>query len=256
MAVYVIGDIHGDLSALRDLLSQIQTEAQARDKIIILGDIIDRGPDTRGCVEELLALEESHAAGRGPEMIALLGNHEQWMLKSLDNPTSHSWLMGMDGLATIRSYSSEVANVLEQEINGYGSSLVIEKPVLSYHLFERVMPARHQAFFRGMRTHFKAPGLICVHAAVPVKGDPLQGAVQDYVWGVSGFPERYAGQVHVAYGHHNNHVLDESGRPAPKILANRTYGLDTIAAGVLTAMRFPEQKVFQSGRERRAGVSG
>ena len=49
------------------------------------------------------------------------------------------------------------------------------------------------------------------------------------------------------YGHADNPVIDESGWLHPRILG-RTYGIDTISRGVLTAGRFPDLKVFQSRR--------
>jgi hypothetical protein len=49
------------------------------------------------------------------------------------------------------------------------------------------------------------------------------------------------------YGHWDNAALEADGWPAPKIVG-RTIGLDTIAHGVLTAVRLPDQRVFQSAR--------
>jgi hypothetical protein len=51
----------------------------------------------------------------------------------------------------------------------------------------------------------------------------------------------------VVYGHHNNATLNGNGWPTPTILG-RTIGIDTISHGVLTAVRLPDQKVFQSAR--------
>lgn len=50
------------------------------------------------------------------------------------------------------------------------------------------------------------------------------------------------------YGHWGNSVDDEKGWPLPCVRPNRTFGIDTIAKGVLTAMRFPDHKIFQSKR--------
>jgi hypothetical protein len=51
----------------------------------------------------------------------------------------------------------------------------------------------------------------------------------------------------VLYGHRNNADVDSRGWPNPRIIGN-TIGLDTIAHGVLTAMRMPDRTVFQSAR--------
>ena len=51
----------------------------------------------------------------------------------------------------------------------------------------------------------------------------------------------------VVYGHWNNATLNADGWPAPTIVG-RTLGIDTISHGVLTAVRLPDQRVFQSAR--------
>jgi hypothetical protein len=53
----------------------------------------------------------------------------------------------------------------------------------------------------------------------------------------------------VIYGHFNNAVLDAAGWPHPRI-TQHALGIDTISHGVLTAVRLPDRKVFQSHRTR------
>lgn len=72
MRTLAIGDIHGCSQALRALLGAIKPTPD--DWIITLGDYVDRGPDSYGVIEQLLAL---HRTGR---LIALRGNHEEMML--------------------------------------------------------------------------------------------------------------------------------------------------------------------------------
>ncbi len=57
MATIAVGDIHGNRPALNDILDQIRGEVSGGDTIVFLGDYIDRGPDTRGCVDTILALQ-------------------------------------------------------------------------------------------------------------------------------------------------------------------------------------------------------
>ena len=68
------------------------------------------------------------------------------------------------------------------------------------------------------------------------------------VWGTDDFPNEYRGARAVVYGHREDAVEDETGWPLPHIENNRTFGIDTISKGVLTAMRFPGGQIFQSGR--------
>ncbi|MGE3241178.1 MAG: metallophosphoesterase family protein [Pirellulales bacterium] len=91
-----IGDVHGCAVALRSLLGVVQP--QADDTIVMLGDCVDRGPDSRGVIEELLMLRERC------RLVPILGNHEEMMLNYLDNRAQpDNWLL-VGGQATMDSY--------------------------------------------------------------------------------------------------------------------------------------------------------
>lgn len=67
------------------------------------------------------------------------------------------------------------------------------------------------------------------------------------IWGAGNFPDGYEGAALVVYGHWNNAALNADGWPAPTMVG-RTIGIDTISHGVLTAIRLPDQRIFQSAR--------
>ncbi|HKV40062.1 MAG TPA: metallophosphoesterase, partial [Blastocatellia bacterium] len=70
MGTYVIGDIHGR-SALVDQLTRDVPWDISRDKIVFLGDLIDRGPDAPGVIERVMAMQRAN-----PNVVVLRGNHE------------------------------------------------------------------------------------------------------------------------------------------------------------------------------------
>lgn len=72
-----IGDIHGCLNALRDLIDQVQPEQS--DTVVTLGDYVNRGPDSRGVIEFLAAL------GDTCNLVPLMGNHEHLLLHNRDS---------------------------------------------------------------------------------------------------------------------------------------------------------------------------
>ena len=74
MRTLVIGDIHGCWRALQALLAAV--DLRPDDRIITLGDYVDRGPNSRGVVERLIEL---HARGN---LIPLRGNHDEMMLEA------------------------------------------------------------------------------------------------------------------------------------------------------------------------------
>ena len=94
-----IGDIHGCLAALHALLEAV--DPQPNDTLVTLGDYVDRGPDSRGVIERLIALSK-HC-----RLVPILGNHDQVMLDVCDGsgPFDDTWSL-FGGDATVASYGS------------------------------------------------------------------------------------------------------------------------------------------------------
>jgi serine/threonine protein phosphatase 1 len=140
--VIAIGDIHGCAAALRAILECIQP--QADDTLIPLGDCIDRGPDSRQVIDELLAL------GERCRLVPLMGNHEEMMLNVLDRrPQPDDWLQ-CGGLATIRSYGTS--------------------------LDPRDIPAAHTDFIRTWGDYFETSSHFFAHASY----EPERGLAQQH----------------------------------------------------------------------------
>lgn len=242
MSIIAIGDIHGNSNALEGLLTQVVPELLPEDTLVFLGDYIDRGPDSKGCVDRILRLKRE---SRCP-IVTLMGNHEQWMLRAFCDPTRHSWMIAMDALETVKSYSEEVAVHFQQALEEYGARLFTVRIPLPYCAFFDAMPPEHLEFFQRLQPYYCDEGVICVHAGVDLESVLESSETDVFVWGPTGFPEEYSGADAVIYGHWNNAVVKDDGSVQPCILPNRTYGIDTISHGVLTALRLPDRKVFQS----------
>ncbi|MEM9619271.1 MAG: metallophosphoesterase family protein [Pseudomonadota bacterium] len=112
--IYAVGDIHGCLEELNSLLDKIQEDNKAASvfqtsgsndrqqhttSLIFLGDYVDRGPDSRGVIERLIALKK-HA----PDTVFLKGNHEALMLDYLSNPHETEHWLDWGGEETLKSY--------------------------------------------------------------------------------------------------------------------------------------------------------
>ena len=141
MATIAIGDIHGNLAALLDLLEQLRVDIAEGDAVVFLGDYIDRGPDARGCIDAILSFRDDNPA----EVVCLRGNHEDWLLRTQNDFTRHSWLLGMDGLSTIRSYSTEADRALRDALAEAGLQLYIGHCSLPYDKFFDAVPLSHRA---------------------------------------------------------------------------------------------------------------
>jgi serine/threonine protein phosphatase 1 len=245
MSTIAVGDIHGNLRALNDLLEKVLPILGKGDTLVFLGDYIDRGPDSRGCLERIVGLKKDSPFS----IVTLSGNHEVWMLKSWRDPTSHSWIFAGQGFTTVESYSLDAGAIIDAEIDRYGPRLITERISLPYEAFFNAMPPEHLDFLESLEPCHQSEDVICVHGGVELNGQPVQQqSAQELIWGPIGFPDQYRGLWPVVYGHHDNAVVDASGWPSPYIGKNGTCGIDTISHGVLTAISFPSRKIVQSGQ--------
>src|SRR5262245_2082038 len=131
MTTIAIGDVHGNRAALDDLLTCIQRELAAEDQVVFLGAYIDRAPDWNGCTESILWSQADSPAS----VVALLGNHEQGLLRTLEDPCRYSWLTVMEGFATVASYSADAAEALVRAVEAAGPRLVMDRIPLPYDAF-------------------------------------------------------------------------------------------------------------------------
>lgn len=216
--VYAVGDIHGcvpQLTALHRMILQDAEAGPARRVVVYLGDYIDRGADPREAVDILV--EEPLP---GFETVHLIGNHEAFLLKFLeDEGVITSWLMN-GGEATCRSYG----------VDPYAPQIAEWRPPsLREQLAERI-PESHLSFYRGLRISHTEGGYHFVHAGIRPGVDLDHQDPNDLMWIREPFlssPKDH-GKV-VVHGH--------TPSPEPVVQANR-IGIDTGACygGPLTAL--------------------
>jgi serine/threonine protein phosphatase 1 len=122
MRLLAIGDIHGCLRAFNTLLDTVAPGPD--DRIITLGDYVDRGPDSRGVLDRLIDL---HATG---QLVALRGNHDVMMLDARQR-TDPLWLV-CGGVETLLSYGATNRQI-EDVTNGAGGFAEVLAQVPSRH---------------------------------------------------------------------------------------------------------------------------
>ena len=94
-----LGDIHGCSIALQSLIAAL--DLQASDTLVMLGDAIDRGPDSCRVIEQLIAINKA------VQLVPILGNHEQMLLDAVDDRIPlQDWLMH-GGAETLDSYGKD-----------------------------------------------------------------------------------------------------------------------------------------------------
>lgn len=111
---YAIGDVHGRRDLLAALLAGIRSDAGARPlRIVFLGDVIDRGPESRQCLDLVIKTLAEFPGSR-----LILGNHEEFLLRSIDETgnreaAARHWLPN-GGVATLRSYGLDETNPVDR----------------------------------------------------------------------------------------------------------------------------------------------
>jgi len=217
--LYAIGDIHGRLDLLTGLAGQIEREMGAapglRHRLILLGDYIDRGPESSGVIDWII--EHSKADER---IIPLAGNHEDSMLRFLEDiRVGPSWLY-YGGRETLESYGIEVGD-----------------DERSPHVLRRLqselnvaLPRAHLDFLRGLKCAHAEGDYLFAHAGVRPNIALDAQSREDLLWVRDDFLNSPLdhGKV-VVHGH--------TISPTPEIRQNR-IGIDTGAygSGVLTAV--------------------
>jgi serine/threonine protein phosphatase 1 len=109
---YAIGDIHGCMDKLAELVRRCDNDAAGRSmRYVFLGDYIDRGPDSRGVVQFLMDLQRSHT----DRNIFLKGNHEDLMVSAADSDFFEARWLANGGFQTLESYGLNSANQLPED---------------------------------------------------------------------------------------------------------------------------------------------
>ena len=187
-SVYAIGDIHGRADLLRTLLAMIEDDAQrqgrARNVLILLGDYVDRGPDSRGVIELLLDPPLT-----GFQTVCLMGNHEDMMLTFLDDAqAADGWLMN-GGQATLESYGVMVPP-------GAADPQTMQDGLC------QALPPSHLTFLRGLALYHVEGDFLFVHAGVRPGMSIAAQDPHDLIWIRDDFlrSKKDHGQV-VVHGH-------------------------------------------------------
>lgn len=178
MRLYAIGDVHGQLELLKTAHERIFDDGGPDAVIAHVGDLIDRGPDSRGVVEYLLRGQQ-----QGRPWIVTRGNHDRFLPAFLNDPdwidpglgSRQHWIdhPGLGAAATLRSYGVDPDQPRE--------ALLAEA--------RRAVPPEHSRFLAALPLWYLHPLALVVHAGIRPGVGLLDQAEQDLVWIRQGFLE-------------------------------------------------------------------
>ena len=214
---FAIGDIHGCDIALEGVLGQI--EPTADDTLVLLGDIIDRGPNSARCIEILLDLKQKC------DLILLMGNHEEMLFEALENGIPNSRWLRYGGEQMVGSYGGRVQNI----------------------------PPPHLDFLTDSVLFHETDSTIFVHANLDPELPPAEQSIECLRWRhLTGFEMPHNSGKRVVCGH----TPIQSGLPN---VFDGWVAIDTWAYGgmFLTALDVDSDEVFQAnqGGFTRGGVT-
>jgi serine/threonine protein phosphatase 1 len=186
---YAVGDIHGRLDLLEGLLDTIEQDnrsrGSARTTLIFLGDYVDRGPDSKGVVDRLIAarqrrnlLAQDRIAVAAPAFryLFLKGNHEHLLLTFLEDPEAgRSWLR-YGGSATLLSYGVDERLVARAETQEETSLREASRA------FRRLLPDSHLEFYQALELSYRSGDYMFVHAGINPSLPLHRQREEDLLW--------------------------------------------------------------------------
>jgi len=217
--ILAISDIHGKEDTFNELLDHIDYNP-AQDQLILLGDYVDRGPNSRAVLNQVIRLQAEGA-------IVLRGNHDNMM---------------------VAAYRDEPGALEQWEYNGAIHTLQNYDPTIETMTIPQTEEFRqHVEFIESLDYYHETPDYIFVHAgvnpALPLEDtDPF-----DFVWIREAFFREYSGDKTVIFGHTPTPLLhDDQHEHSIYFGTNNIIGIDGAAVygGYLNCLELPSKHAF------------
>ncbi len=194
--IYAIGDVHGRADLLDRVFTRIDADIAAHPVVrpiqVLVGDYIDRGPNSREVLDRVIKRAETN------EMVLLKGNHETFVFEFLRNPSMlQSWSQ-MGGLETLMSYG------LTPSLNA--DALTQKQLAIA---LRAALPKSHLIFLDSLQSSFSCGEFFFVHAGVRPRVPLEQQREEDLLWIRDDFLlyEEKFGKI-IVHGHTPVHQLD------------------------------------------------
>lgn len=181
MRIYAIGDIHGQLEKLREVHALIAADrAAAGDtggEVVHVGDLVDRGPDSRGVISYLI-----DGIAAGAPWVVLKGNHDRMFEGFMGDPDYHDPGLRADLYWTHPRLGGDTT-LASYDVLGAGERMLFDL----HDDAIRNVPEAHRAFIRTLPVMHRVPGVALVHAGIR-PGVALEDQTEnDLLWIRQGF---------------------------------------------------------------------
>lgn len=210
--LFAIGDIHGCASALEALIKQMSPKQD--DIVVTLGDYVDRGPDSKGVIDQLIRLAKQ------TQMVGILGNHEEMMMDVISGSMSHQNWLRYGGVDTLESY-------------GFDGNLDF-------------LPPDHDEFLHALGDYFEHGDFFFTHGCYDAETPLIHQDPRVLRWQSlrDGVPQPHVSGKTAVVGHTANHQGEIVDFGHLICLDTCCYG-----GGWLTAMEMNSRQVFQTNQD-------
>lgn len=214
--IYAVGDIHGRRDLFDALIGAIEADDAARGPadttIVLLGDLVDRGPDSAG------VLAAARALGARRKLRVLCGNHEEMFVRSFEDIEVLRGFLRFGGRETVLSYPVEA--------RAWNRATLEE----AQELMRQAVPAEDIAFIRSFEDWIVCGDYLFVHAGIEPGLAPQQQKTESLRWIREPFLSHRGSHGHMVV---HGHTIEDQ----PDFRRNR-IGIDTgaYASGRLTAL--------------------
>lgn len=173
--LFVIPDIHGEINSLQLILNRI-TPLRKKDKIIFLGDYIDRNINSSKVLDLLISLKDEYK----DQIILLMGNHELMVLDALDSMIPNKYMYDLwiknGGEETLYGYAERAGLTKDNSFSFYASFKNIQWA-------KNIVPKEHLDFmFNNLLPCYQQDDFIFVHGGCIPDKDPNQIKIDTLCW--------------------------------------------------------------------------
>lgn len=226
----VMSDIHGELEMFERLLSDVEYDSN-HDQLILLGDYVDRGPNSRKVLDKVIELKSEGA-------LVLKGNHEDLMIKALTTNEERAWKHWINrcgGSKTLESYGLNESEFMMPDAE------VFVKPVLNSKILDK-----HLEFIQNLDHIIERDDYVFVHAGVHPTQPIAETDPYILMWIREEFHTGYDGDRTVVFGHTPTKIFHEDAENHTIYFGdNRIIGIDggAVYGGQLNCLELPKRKV-------------
>lgn len=190
-----------------------------KDQLILLGDYIDRGPDSKGVLERVMEL-------RKQGVIVLKGNHDDMMVSAVDNkPDAWKRWQRAGALSTLQSYDSSINSTMLTETDEFKN---------------------YVSFIREMDYFYESDNYIFVHAGIRPDLPLVENDQHTFLWIRELFYEKYSGYKTVVFGHTPVSIIRQNKDHSTYFGENNIIGIDGAATygGQLNCLELPSRETY------------